>query len=1000
MVFVRPQGGIMKKWGVMIVLVCVWVWGGPVSAATMDPHLKWFTITTPHFKVNFTEKNEEPARKVAAYAEEAYDTISEKFHYHPRGKTQIVVTDHYDDANGLTTILPYKYINIRLASPDPEQSLQYYDNWLRTLVMHEYTHVVHLDQYGGIVTPLRYMFGSLISPNSTTPGWVREGIATLQETQTSTAGRGRAAYSDMLIRTAVLQKQFPKLDQVSGPGWAWPGAEGQYIFGEKFLEYIKDKYGEAKLAEFSERMSKNLLIYAVNIQAKRTWHKTFYTMWKEWQKEMTPKYEVEAKALRDAGLTELAPVTRLGEDVTITATAYSPDGKYLAYAMSSPHESATIKMLDLETGKHRIVKRKYVANQLSFSPDGETLYLSAPSLHKRYYLYRDLMAIDLKTDKLRKLTSGLRAQDPDVSPDGKSIVVATQDSGTKQLQIYDVEKKTIRALPIQAPAFTHYSHPRWSPDGKMIAVSVWREGSRDIYIYDATGKLARQLTNDNAIDGDVRWSPDGRTLYYSSDVSGISNIYAANVATGEQLKISNVITGVFAPTPIPGKSAMLVKYYTGKGYELTSFALPEVKWGKTAPRKKALSTADASVSPEESPIPDVPPLTLPQQKYSPVSRTLLLPHYISPFFTMLDNGVLFGAATGSSDVLNRHSWLATASYRTDAQHIGYSASYTYSRWRPQFSLGFMDYAVNLGYSPQFAVGGVVVGPFHIYENRRRAFISAVYPFNRQSVALAYSFEHRNSISQPGLPGPVDAFYNFGRFAGLTAAYVYSTVETTKASIGNERGRKVRAAFTVNSKWLGTLADNTQRLFQGDVRQFIPMPWLHHVIALRTAGGIAFGQQLVQGTYALGGALGEGALSAGGDSMYYFALRGLPVASFSRSRALVFSSEYRMPLIYAQRGLGTLPFYLSNLNLAMFADYGNAWNNSENMGGYWGFGNFMLGTGAELRADMVLGHGLPVTGRIGYGVLVVNRDRVNGMTDPMWGGAAKNGIFILQFGTSF
>ncbi len=990
----------MKKWAAVAGMVCVITWGSGLSAATMDPHLKWYTIVTPHFKVNFTEKNEEPARKVAAYAEEAYDTISEKFHYHPHGRTQVVVTDHYDDANGFTTVLPYKYMNIRLASPDPEQSLQLYDNWLRTLIMHEYTHVVHLDQYGGIVAPLRYIFGSLISPNSTTPGWVREGIATLHETQTTTGGRGRSAYSDMLIRTAVLQKQFPKLDEVSGPGWRWPGAEGQYIFGEKFLEYLRDKYGEEKLAEFSERMSKNLLIYAVNIQAKRTWHKTFYKMWKEWQADLSLRYEAVAKNLREEGLTNLAPVTRLGDDTIITAMAYSPDGKHLAYAMSSPHESASIKMADLETGRHRVLKRKYVANQISFSPDGETLYFSAPSLHKRYYLYRDLMAIELKTDKLRKLTGGVRAQDPDVSPDGKFIVLTTNDAGTKQLQIYDIEKKTIRALPIHAPMFTHYSHPRWSPDGKMIAVSAWREGSRDIYVYDVAGKQLRQLTDDNAIDGDVRWAADNKTLYYSSDASGISNIYAANVATGETRRITNVVTGVFAPTPVPGKKDMLVRYYTGKGYELTSFSPPEIKWGKVAPRKPELA-ASVSPSPQgDRSIPDMPPLTLPKKNYSPMGTTLLLPHYVSPFFTMLDNGVLFGVATGSSDVLGRHSWLASANYRTDSKHIGYSGSYTYSRWRPLFTLGFMDYSVNLGNSPQFILGGAIVGPYHIYEQRRRAFFSVAYPFNRQSVALAYSFEHRGSISQPGLPAAIDAFYNFGRFAGLTAAYVYSTVETTKAAISNERGRKIRAAFTLNSKWLGTLADNTQRLFQGDIRQFIPMPWRHHVVALRTAGGIAFGQQLVQGTYTLGGALGEGALSAGGDSLYYFALRGLPVATFAKSRALVFSGEYRMPLIYAQRGLGTLPFYLSNLNLSLFADYGNAWNHRDSMGGYLGFANFMLGAGAELRADMVLGHGLPVSGRIGYGRLMNNRGTLNGKTDPMYGGSAKNGIFILQFGASF
>jgi len=1032
-------------WAVLLILGM----GQFANAATTDPKIKWYTITTPHFRVIFPQKNEETARKVAAYAEEAYDIVGGKFKWHPHGKTNMVITDHNDEANGLTTVLPYKYMNIRVTSPDPGQSLHLYDNWLRTLIMHEYTHVVHLDQRGGVVTPLRYMFGSTVSPNGATPGWIREGIATLQETDTAHShhnGRGDTTYSDMILRAAILQNDFPKIDQVSGPGWAWPGAEGQYIYGVKFLQYLQSKYGSAKLMKFNELTSHSMLFFAINHQAKRVWKKSFYKLWKEWQASIRPRYEVEAERIRQRGITELTPVTKLGSDVTITALDYSPDGKTIAYAMSSPHENPTIKLLDLETGKHRTLVRKLTANQLTFSPDGKTLYFSALALHKRYNLFRDLFAVDLEKNKLAQLTHGLRAQDPDVSPDGNSILFTTNDDGTRQLAVYDIQKKKVTVLSIAAPKYTQYSHPRWSPDGKMIVASVWQNGQRDIYLYTIKGQLARKLTDDDSIDGDVDWMKDGRHVIFSSDRSGVSNLYIADVFTGETRQLSNVLTGVFSAAPAPDEKSAVAMYYTGKGYKLMRLDIPNINtlpivdagtkspkgFGKsyvvpmnqqkvidpdlydedtegeqTGLRQKSEGSQDqksgqrtggAQQADTSSGLPFVPEIKTPKTKYNPLKGPLLLPHYLSPFFSTLDNGVIFGGITGSSDPLNRHSWQAGINYRTDSDHLGFSGSYTYSRWRPQFTLNFVNYSANMGFLT-FNEGGTLVTK-NIYEARNRGSVIVAYPFKQQSIAFMYSFEHRNSISRPALLPQEDTLLNFGRFAGPQIFYVFSNVEKTKAAISGEKGTRIRAMGVFNNTFFGTLSDNVQEIFGGDIRQYIPMPWLHHVLAFRLGGGIAFNQQLVQGTFTLGGSLGEGQLSAGGDSMYYFPLRGLPVASLSRSRALLLSSEYRMPLMYVQRGLGTMPFYFNTLHLAFFADYGNAWNKNESLGGYAGFGNFMLGTGAELRADITIGHGLPIFGRLGYAIIVVNRDRIGGLTDNVLHTSADYGTAILQLGTSF
>jgi outer membrane protein assembly factor BamA len=118
--------------------------------------------------------------------------------------------------------------------------------------------------------------------------------------------------------------------------------------------------------------------------------------------------------------------------------------------------------------------------------------------------------------------------------------------------------------------------------------------------------------------------------------------------------------------------------------------------------------------------------------------------------------------------------------------------------------------------------------------------------------------------------------------------------------------------------------------------------------------------------------------------------------------MLLSSEYRLPIVSPQRGIGTWPFFIKNLYASFFADYGNAWNAGENDESSFTkfFQNFFLGVGTELRGDFVIGHGLPVTGRVGYAIIVVNRDRLNGFTDPLLGTSMKNGTLILQLGTSF
>ncbi|HLF12152.1 MAG TPA: Tol-Pal system beta propeller repeat protein TolB [Gammaproteobacteria bacterium] len=75
--------------------------------------------------------------------------------------------------------------------------------------------------------------------------------------------------------------------------------------------------------------------------------------------------------------------------------------------------------------------------------------------------------------------------------------------------------------------------PAFSPDGRQLALTLSRDqGNLDIYTLDLATQVLRQLTNDAAIDTEAVWSPDGQTIYFTSDRAGGPQIYRIAATPG------------------------------------------------------------------------------------------------------------------------------------------------------------------------------------------------------------------------------------------------------------------------------------------------------------------------------------------------------------------------------------------------------------------------------------------------------------------------------------
>ncbi len=978
----------MKRWGVLVLSLFVASVG---FAANFDYTRKWQTIKTEHFFIRYPKEIETTAQDAARILEEVHATLSPKLNWKPWGRTEVILTDSTDDANGMTMVLPYNWLLLFVAQPRPDSSLSNYDDWLRTLIIHEYTHLLTIDPARGFWKPFRMIFGKTTAPYGLVPGWVREGFSVYEETEQTTAGRNRSTFSDMMVRTSILEDKFPKIDEADGLGWSWPSYNTAYIFGGKFVKYLVDTYGEDKFLEFNRRVQSSPMLSMVNHQARNVYHKTFYELWREWEAKLKEEYGSVETKIETEGLTTTESVILPKWDEQFASPAPSPDSSMLAYVVTSPHRAAEIQIKDMETGDVRD-KIKAEANKVVWSPDGKKIAYTAIGSYKRFNRYFDLWLYDIEKGKKKRLTTGQRARDPDFDPTGKEIVFVTGSGGTDVLKKIDIGTKEITPITEPSPEYAHYANPKFSPDGQTIAADTWNGGEGwKIYLYSLNGSSKKRLTAGKGAENYSSWSPDGKYVYYSSDETGVSNIYRTGINDGAKTKVTNVLTGVFDPSSRDGRK-FYIREYRADGFVISSFdAGGAVQVTPPPPKKKGPAfDIDAPGSLGEGGEDVVP------QKYSPFGKSLFLPRFITPWATYLEDAFLFSIMTGGSDPLRWHNWIAGGTYRTDAKYFGYYGGYWYNRWLPVLGLGINDYAVDFG-DLTFVYPGGQTNTVHYFEQRRNANAFIYIPVKKHSFNVSYFYEDRMPITSL-TPAEKDVL-NLGVFAGFTGTYLYNDTEKYPASISPENGRMIRLTGMVTDSIFGGGSRNEQIIFSGDWREYVRL-WHHHVLALRAAGGIQWGDRQVQGTFGLGGAIGEGTL--GGSMSYnYFPLRGLTVSALSRTRAMVMSTEYRLPIVSPQRGVGTWPFYLKNFYAAFFADYGNAWNADENEGdGYHFFQDFMLGVGTELRGDFVIGHGLPLTARLGYGIIVLNRDRLGDLTDPILNTSLKDGILILQFGTSF
>lgn len=947
-----------------------------VKAAVLhDYSLDWYTLESKHFRCHFHTGGEEMARKSLAIAEDVHNELSVLLDWVPENKTDIILTDEYDVANGYATPFPTNRTGIFLSGPDSVNSIEDNADWLETVIKHEYVHILHLDKATGAASAMRKIFGRAAYifpfftafPNAYQPSWLIEGIATFIETDKERGiGRGQSSYFDMLMRMET-KDGIKTLRHVNVPNVTeWPMNTSRYLYGVHFFQFLDEKYGKKKITKLLDDYSDNIVPWRVNSNAYNTVGKDMWALWDEFELSMQKKYQPQWDEVNKRGEIIGKRLTNEGYFTGPLQVAANGNIYYVDY---NADKNMALKVL--EPKKEGGYEEAKEITELRFAArfdlhEKAGLIVARTQRCRNAAIYYDLYHIDLETGDETRLTDCARYRMVTWSGDGKQLIAVKNAMATNELHLLDATGQYKETL-WKGKYAEVVSGIDWSPTDNVLVASVFRpETGWNLEKFDIASKQWSFITQDDVIETTPQYSADGKNILYSSDNGGIYNIRQLNIETGETKSLTDLIGGGFYPAQGKDENELYYVGYTKDGFDVYKLAVkdkrdvPEANPGTTGVSKGEWAKVE----------------TGPVKDYSPAES--IVPRWWHPVLAVTEDFYQIGAFTYGWDTLARHIYglsLSYASYDSDYTDWLGAVDYIYDRWYPTFKLHashnnklFIDNNDNLvrvrGNDVQQAE---VVFPVLSLESRLSFHAAAIKDTEEDSWTKNSSIISRASS--------VDNL--------LGAAVVYNNTSFHARSVSRAEGRVLQFVAEDSDRFGNSDFDG--KVYTADWREYIQLGGAH-VLALRAVEGRGTGNTR---PFELGGAVDTnfepGLLSSTLISSPFnrreYLLRGYDEGrtELTNRRMRLTSIEYRFPVWNLERTAMIPPVGLQKLSAAVFVDRGATWRDGSP-------DKYYTGSGVELYADVIFGYS--AVARITLGFAHGHDDRIG------------EDQFYLRFGSSF
>jgi Tol biopolymer transport system component len=562
------------------------------------PEIKWRTVTTEHFAINYYDKTEPALYATWKIAEETYAAIAPLFDHKLRNRIELSIADYDDYSNGWAD---YTSGAIMIWIPDAQMEFRANNTWLRNVISHEITHILSLESkrrskmidmaidlklQGPYETLTVQEIAAKITP---WPNWFVEGIAQL--------GSERLGHDcwdarrEMLLRTAVMNKRQLSLDEMSVFSHDSRGNEQVYNQGYSFVKFLVNRCGLDTITAILRNGASERVDFRTEF-SERTGRQVeaFYA---EWLDSLRESYKVRFPSVGSAE-------TVLSHGGLINAVLQvSPDKQYLGYLSSGRDDAGQTSLLVCEYATGKIIhKVRYAHTSWAFSKDSRKVYFIKsrdPDRHGSFL--NDLFSFDLQTGQTVRITKGSRIYNVAVSPLNGDVGVVTFNKGVFLPGILDIASGTVRnsANTVIGDPIIRLS---WNPrDSSKFVAEKLVDGVSKLFVYSTVDTTVISLTSNTAREESPYWAADGR-IYFSADYDGVYNIYSISSSGSDLLRYTNTITGCFSPFAIDNNT-IVYSGYNASGFTIAkcdnSGAAYQIPSG-TACTFKALPTPKGKVT--------------------------------------------------------------------------------------------------------------------------------------------------------------------------------------------------------------------------------------------------------------------------------------------------------------------------------------------------------------------------------------------------------------------
>jgi hypothetical protein len=936
----------------VIAAVSISALGSHPCRAWNQSEIQWLTIPTEHFSIQYHAGLERYALQAAATAEAVYGPITDFYGYRPGNKIYININDTEDEAGGAT----YYYLNrIDITATPLDFAFRGSAAWVANVVTHEFTHMVSVqrsmkfslrvpafylqainfekEKRPDVINGYPNLQASVAIPGELLPNWFAEGTA---QYQCATARNDIwDSHRDMLLRTAVLSNELLTLDEMGVFGKTSLGSEMVYNQGFSLVRFIASRYGEDTLRRLIEAMS-SLKQWSFGGPCKDVLGLSQGALYHLWKQDLEESYGAVAARVRER---EVTGERVAGDGFMNLFPVSGPRAGRLFYLSNVGRDYSDLDLVSRDS-KGRVQRMASgVGSRFSVSPDGTTIcFARRTRKNERGYNRYDLFTMTVDGKHEKRLTHGLRAMNPEWSPDGTRIACITNGGGSQRIAVVDAEtgEATFLTPPVSGREYLGLS---WGAGG-MLA-SRFDGLSRDIVLVDPERGSETVVLGTAADERDPCWGPDGTGFFYASDRTGIFNIYYREMNGGRDIMVTNVIGGAF--NPYPSGRGLLFSAFGPEGYEIRSLEdwraravavdgpgsepeLMETRLSVFAPRVEGSAGPEGAVHSERDSL--VGGSDVPRRESFGIEYTKLS---LYPTVMAYEGKARLGLYLDTGDYLGRQSLFAGGSINADGD-FDLNLSFETRQFKPTLGLevyrnrkhysyvasdGYDDYDIKIRYDLWDA-----------FFSCRLEFVPMT-PTSRTEVELRYNhgeyglnMELWQLLAQREFKG--EGGWNYYLANELSLLFHYRSIrEEIDSDINPRSGRTLelevtRAYDKLHSgdfEWMFRPAYNKDYFgrYLLAYEEFIPLPFWRHALSIRVQGGALDRSDI--------------------DDFFYLylgsrdGLRGYSYFSMGGTKTAMGRVTYRFP-VFRNINKQVLALYAGSLYTGVYAEAGKAWTADE------------------------------------------------------------------------